>query len=158
MPKPSGGRIWVAPLRWGSWGHPCGPGLCLGIVITRTCLHEGSLYCCRLRVSSRWRLAAAAHAKASSPAISRGTRPPPPALGNTLMELYRYVLLVSGVWSAPFSIQSMVTVDMPGICAGVATVQVPSGFLVRSETSTLSNRTCVGMPSSGKLSLAGLAD
>ena len=119
------------PIALGELGPPLRSGSVLGIVITRTCLHEGSLYCCRLRVSSLWRLAAAAHAKASSPAMSRGSRPPPPALGNTLMELYRYVLLVSGVWAAPFSLQSMVTVDVPGMCAGVVTVQVPLEFLVR---------------------------
>ena len=145
------------PIAWGSWGHPDGPGFVPGIVIVRTCLHEGSLYSCRLRVSSRWRLAAAAHAKASSPAAIRGSRPLPPAEGNRLMEAYRYVLLASGVWTAPFSVQSMVTIAVPGMCVGVVAFQVPSGFLVRFETATLSNLTSVGMPRPGKAAFAGLA-
>ena len=97
MPMPLWWKYMGGPIALGELGPPLWSGSVLGIVITRTCLHEGSLYCCRLRFSSRWRLAAAAHAKAISPAMSRGSKPPPPALGSRLMELYRYMLLVSGV-------------------------------------------------------------
>ena len=107
-----------------------------GIVIVRTCLHEGSLYLRRLRVSSRWRLSAAAHAKSSSPADTgvAGRFRQPSAAG--LMEGYRYVLLVSGVWTAPFSVQSMVTIAVPGMCAGVVAFQVPSEAMTWDPSSS----------------------